>query len=198
VQSGRTDDRPQLQEALKLCRLANSILLVGKLDRLSRSVAFLSALQQSGTKFLACDLPEANELVVHILASVAEAERKAIADRTRVALAQARARGTKLGNPHLKPGNRFTAMVASQARSRKAVDRANELREVIQHAQQQGCSTLTKLADHLNELGIATAQGQRWYPNSVRRVLQRLSGSSEDSNRNHSPKNPILRTGCGL
>src|ERR1700678_1802664 len=105
IQSGRDDDRRQLSEALKLCRLTNSTLLIAKLDRLSRNVAFLAALQQAGTKFVACDLPEANELVVHILAAVAQAERKAISERTKAALAAARARGVRLGNPHLKPGN---------------------------------------------------------------------------------------------
>jgi hypothetical protein len=70
VQSGKDDDRPRLREALKLCRLTNSILLIAKLDRLSRNVAFLATLQQAGTKFVAVDLPEANELVIHILAAV--------------------------------------------------------------------------------------------------------------------------------
>src|SRR6185369_3133400 len=90
IQSGKDDSRPQLAEALKLCKLTNSILLIAKLDRLSRNVAFLATLQQSSTKFVACDLPEANELVVHILAAVAQAERKAISDRTRAALAEAK------------------------------------------------------------------------------------------------------------
>src|SRR5271167_2281674 len=109
VQSGKDDDRPQLSEALKVCRLTNSTLLIAKLDRLSRNVAFLAALQQAGTKFLACDLPEANELVVHILAAVAQAERKAISERTRAALAAARTRGIRLGNPRLRPGNAASA-----------------------------------------------------------------------------------------
>lgn len=189
VQSGKADDRPQLQEALKLCRLTNSTLLVGKIDRLSRSVAFLSALQRSGMKFVAADMPEANELVVHILAAVAENERNAIAARTRSALAQARARGTKLGNPRLRPGDRSTALVAAQANSQKAMDRASELREVIEHAQQQGCTTLTKLAEHLNGLGVTTAQGQKWYPNSVRRVLQRLCVSTPEPGTVSNPMN---------
>src|SRR5712672_1466637 len=89
VQSGKDDDRPQVREALKLCRLTNSTLQIAKLDRLSRNVAFLATLQQAGTKFVACDMPEANELVVHILAAVAQAERKAISERTKVALAAA-------------------------------------------------------------------------------------------------------------
>jgi DNA invertase Pin-like site-specific DNA recombinase len=116
VQSGKDDTRAQLTDALKLCKLTNSTLLIAKLDRLSRNVAFLATLQQSSTKFVACDLPEANELVVHILAAVAQAERKAISERTKSALAAARARGVRLGNPRLGPGNAVSAAIARKAR----------------------------------------------------------------------------------
>src|SRR6266404_4715508 len=117
VQSGRDDNRAELTGALKLCKLTNSTLLIAKLDRLSRNVAFLATLQQSKTKFVACDLPEANELVVHILAAVAQAERKAISERTKAALAAAKARGVRLGSPLPKPGTRASALVASRAHS---------------------------------------------------------------------------------
>ena len=175
VQSGKDDDRLQLSEALKLCRLTNSTLLIAKLDRLSRNVAFLATLQQAGTKFVACDLPEANELVVHILAAVAQAERKAISERTKAALAAARARGVRLGNPYLKPGNAASADFARRARSESVRRRATELGEVIAHAEQRGCNTLRKLADHLNQLGVTTPQGTRWHANSVRRIRQRMA-----------------------
>jgi DNA invertase Pin-like site-specific DNA recombinase len=175
VQSGKDDDRPQLSEALKLCRLTNSTLLIAKLDRLSRNVAFLATLQQAGTKFVACDLPEANELVVHILAAVAQAERKAISERTKAALAAARARGIRLGNPRLKPGNAASAEFARRVRSESVRRRATELDEVITHAERRGCKTLRKLADHLNQLGVTTPQGTRWHANSVRRIRQRVA-----------------------
>jgi DNA invertase Pin-like site-specific DNA recombinase len=172
VQSGRDDDRPQLAEALKLCRLTNSTLLIAKLDRLSRNVAFLATLQQSGTKFMACDLPEANELVVHILAAVAQAERKAISERTRAALAAAQARGVRLGNPRLKPGTRMSAAAASRARSQRASDRAKELLDVIENAARSGHRSLRQVARYLNDLGIPSPNGRQWHPNSVRRVQQ--------------------------
>ncbi len=175
VQSGKDDDRPELSEALKVCRLTNSTLLIAKLDRLSRNVAFLATLQQSGTKFVACDLPEANELVVHILAAVAQAERKAISERTKAALAAARARGVRLGNPHLKPGNAASAEIARRARSESVRRRATELGEVITHAERRGCNTLRKLADHLNQLGVTTPQGRRWHANSIRRIRHRIA-----------------------
>ncbi|MGO9930446.1 MAG: recombinase family protein [Steroidobacteraceae bacterium] len=175
IQSGKDDDRARLSEALKLCRLTNSTLLIAKLDRLSRNVAFLATLQQSGTKFVACDLPEANELVVHILAAVAQAERKAISERTKAALAAAKARGVRLGNPRLPPGNAPSAANASKARTMKTDGRAAELREVIENAERKGHGTLRQLARYLNELGIASACGKQWHANSVRRVKQRIA-----------------------
>jgi DNA invertase Pin-like site-specific DNA recombinase len=175
VQSGKDDGRPQLKEALKLCRLTNSTLLIAKLDRLSRNVAFLATLQQAGTKFVACDLPEANELVVHILAAVAQAERKAISERTKAALAAAKARGVQLGNPNLRPGNSASAINASKARTNRANERADELCEVLENAERQGLVTLRQLASYLNDLGIASSHGKQWHANSVRRIRRRLA-----------------------
>jgi DNA invertase Pin-like site-specific DNA recombinase len=97
VESGKRSDRPKLAEALRLCRLHKAVLLVAKIDRLARNVAFISALMESGVKFVAVDMPEVNELVVHILASVAEGEARAISARTKAALAAAKVRGTVLG-----------------------------------------------------------------------------------------------------
>ncbi len=175
VQSGNDDNRPQLGEALKLCRLTNSTLLIAKLDRLSRNVAFLATLQQAGTKFVACDLPEANELVVHILAAVAQAERKAISERTKAALAAAKARGIRLGNPRLPPGNAASAAIARNARALKNNERASELNEVIENAERLGYVTLRQQARYLNELGISSASGKQWHANSVRRVRHRIN-----------------------
>ena|ERR1017187_7699166 len=170
VQSGKDDSRTELADALKLCKLTNSTLLIAKLDRLSRNVGFLATLQQSSTKFVACDMPEANELVINILAAVAQAERKSISQRTRAALAVAKSRGVKLGNPRLRPGTRESALVASAVASARARERAYDLRVVLEDARKQGATTLRRLADHLNDLGVSASQGVRWHPNSVRRV----------------------------
>ena len=97
VESGKNDDRPQLEQALATCELSGATLVVAKLDRLSRNLAFLAKLQDSGARFVAADMPEANELTIHIMAAVAQAERKAISTRTREALAAAKARGVRLG-----------------------------------------------------------------------------------------------------
>jgi len=158
--------------------LTNSTLLIAKLDRLSRNVAFLATLQQAGTKFVACDLPEANELVVHILAAVAQAERKAISERTKAALAVAKARGIRLGNPRLRPGNATSAAIARKARTKKADVRAAELRDVIENAERRGSLTLRQVARYLNDLGISSAYGKQWHANSVRRVRHRVAVQS--------------------
>ncbi len=92
VESGKRADRPKLAEALALCRLHGATLLVAKLDRLSRNAAFLFNLRDAGVRFIAADMPEANEMTVGIMAVVAEGERKAISKRTTEALAAARVR----------------------------------------------------------------------------------------------------------
>src|SRR3954452_21581508 len=99
VESGRKDNRPQLQHALAECRKRHAVLVIAKLDRLARNVHFISGLMNSDVEFIAVDMPSANRLTIHILAAVAEHEREMISQRTKAALKAARARGTKLGNP---------------------------------------------------------------------------------------------------
>src|SRR5918994_831 len=99
VESGKREDRPKLAEALALCRLHGATLVIAKLDRLSRDAHFLLGLQKAGVRFVAADMPEANEMVVGIMAVVAQAERRMISERTKAALAAAKARGQRLGTP---------------------------------------------------------------------------------------------------
>ena len=101
VESGKTADRPELAKALHLSRITGAVLIIAKLDRLSRNAAFLLTLRDSGVKFLAVDMPGANELTIGLMALVAQAEREAISQRTKEALAVAKARGIMLGNPSL-------------------------------------------------------------------------------------------------
>src|SRR5690606_14057275 len=109
IESGKRNDRPQLDAALRRCRQTRATLLVAKLDRLSRNAAFLLSLRVSGARSVAVDMPGMNETVVGILAVIAQHERKAISERTRAALMAAKNRGVRLGNPKLQPGNRLTA-----------------------------------------------------------------------------------------
>ena len=99
VESGKRSDRPELARALDACRKRKGKLVIAKLDRLSRNLAFIATLMELGVEFVAVDNPHANKLTIHILAAVAEHEREAISERTRAALAAAKARGTMLGTP---------------------------------------------------------------------------------------------------
>src|ERR1700693_2553841 len=100
IESGKRNDRPQLLAALAHAKATGATIVIAKLDRLARNVAFISNLMESGVEFVAVDMPLANRLTVHILAAVAEHERELISQRTKAALAAAKARGTKLGNPN--------------------------------------------------------------------------------------------------
>lgn len=164
VESGRKDDRPQLVAALALCRQRRAILVIAKLDRLARSVAFISNLMASGVEFVAADMPYANKLTVHVLAAVAEHEREMIGQRTRVALAAAKMRGTRLGNPRPDMAKVGAAASASAARFRAGVIPA------ICALQAEGCS-LRRIAAELNARGISSARGRIWHAASVREIL---------------------------
>jgi DNA invertase Pin-like site-specific DNA recombinase len=175
VETGKDNDRPQLQAALKRCRQTHATLLVAKLDRLSRNAAFLLTLQDSRVRFIAADIPDANELTVGIMALIAQQERQAISARTKAALAAAKARGTRLGNPRLKPGTRQTAATASTANQASAQRRAVDLIEVLEQAVADGLTTLSQQAERLNELNIPTPRGGIWHPASVRRLRWQIA-----------------------
>jgi DNA invertase Pin-like site-specific DNA recombinase len=175
VESGKNKDRPKLVEALRLCRIYNATLLVAKLDRLARNVAFVSALMESGVKFVAVDLPEANELTVHIMAAMAEYEAKAISARTKAALAAAKARGTRLGGLRwdLSSVSKHGRALALKIRKESALNRAGDLLPVIESIKAEGATSLRQIAAVLNERGITTARGSEWGAVQVQRVLTR-------------------------
>lgn len=175
IESGKRADRPQLAAALRRCRQTRATLLVAKLDRLSRNAAFLLSLRDAGVRFVAADMPDMNETVVGILAVIAQHERQAISDRTRAALAAAKRRGVRLGNPHLQAGTKATARVASRAAQVAAKARAEELRDVVTDARAQGRGSLRELAGHLNGLGVQTPRGGTWAAASVARLLVQLA-----------------------
>ena len=177
VESGKSNDRPELAKALRIAKLTGAVLVIAKLDRLSRNAAFLLTLRDSGVRFIAADMPDANDLTVGIMALVAEQERQAISKRTKEALKAAKVRGTRLGNPNgaaaLRRANRGNA--ASVQRIQEVADyRAEQLRPVVDDLISQGIQSLGSLADHLNERGMLTARGGRWHRSSVRNLLGRL------------------------
>jgi DNA invertase Pin-like site-specific DNA recombinase len=174
IESGKVNDRPQLQAALKRCRQSRSTLLVAKLDRLSRSASFLLGLRDAGVKFVCADLPDANELTIGVLASVAQHEREMISARTTVALAAAKARGVRFGNPRLPAGTAGTAAVARQGLSEKATEFASDLRDVIDAARAEGLTTFQQFAERLNSLSCPTPRGCQWTAMAAARLLQHL------------------------
>jgi DNA invertase Pin-like site-specific DNA recombinase len=175
VESGKRNDRPKLAEALRLCRLHGATLIIAKLDRLARNVAFISNLMESGVEFTAVDFPQANRLTVHILAAVAEHEAKAISTRTKDALAAAKARGKRLGGDrgNLPAVAKEGAKASVAARIAKADSRSSDLLPIIEELKAAGAVSLRQIAAGLNAKGIRTARGGAWSAVQVQRVLER-------------------------
>lgn len=166
VESGKRSDRPQLAEALTMCRQRKARLVIAKLDRLARNVHFISGLMESGVEFTACDMPEANRLTLHIIAAVAEHEREMISRRTKEALAAAKARGIKLGNPRpVAPAQRVRDLACA-----KAAKHRDSVKPMIEKLREQGLSLAT-IAKELNKLHIPTSHGKQWYPTTVKNVI---------------------------
>lgn len=176
IESGKNNDRPELAKAMHLAKVTGATLVVAKLDRLSRNVAFLAVLQESGARFVAADMPEANELTIHIMAAVAQAERQAISRRTKDALAAAKARGTKLGNPNgaaalMRAGKGNGASVVA---IRDGADRfATDLEPIIANIRATSDVSLRAIAEELNQRGIVTRRGGTWHATTVRDILNR-------------------------
>lgn len=171
VETGRRNDRPELAKALAACRKLKARLIIAKLDRLSRNLAFIAALMDSGVEFVAVDNPHANKLTIHILAAVAQHERELIGERTRAALQAAKRRGVRLGlngSQNLAPAYREAAE-----------ERTRALAPVL--AELDGLSA-RQIAQHLTARGVPTPAGGRWHAQSVRRVLRRLSFDHQGTN----------------
>jgi DNA invertase Pin-like site-specific DNA recombinase len=175
VESGKHDDRPELDKALKRCRLTGATLVVAKLDRLSRDAAFLMTLQKSAVAFVAADLPDANTMTVGVMATVAQYEREAISARTKAALAAAKARGVVLGGFKANaPDISLYQKKAVLAVRKMALEAAEERRDVIEALADEGLS-LNAMAARLNESSVRTSRGGAWTATAVSRVMARLS-----------------------
>jgi DNA invertase Pin-like site-specific DNA recombinase len=173
VESGKRADREQLRLAIAACRRHGAKLVIAKLDRLARSVAFVATLMESGVTFVAADMPEANNFTIHIMAAMAEHERTMISRRTKEALAQAKARGVKLGSPTIRENSKF-----GRAKLRDRADlHATNIVPIIREIQAAGITTLRGIADALTARGVATARGGMWHPQGVKNVIHR-SGNS--------------------
>lgn len=187
VESGKRNDRPELAKALAHAKSARAVLVVAKLDRLARNVAFLSALMESGVEFVACDNPHATRLTIHILAAVAEDEARRISERTKAALAAAKRRGTLLGSArpgHWKgrEGKRLAgAMKATKAaavdRRARTMEAASMVLQVIATMRAE-VKTWEEIADELNAQGHETRRGNAWTAATVWQLANRTAAKN--------------------
>lgn len=177
VESGtrKGNNRPELAKAIAHAKRAKATLVIAKLDRLARNVAFVSNLMESGVDFVAADMPTANRLTIHILAAVAEAEAEMISKRTREALQAAKARGVVLGNPGnlTEAGKRLGAARGAASKRRRAIGEYCHLAPVVAELRSQGQS-YRSIAMHLNVMGEATRQGKPFQAMTVKRILERV------------------------
>lgn len=178
VESGKRGDRPELAKALDLAELTNSTLIVAKLDRLSRNAAFLLRLLESKVKIVFADMPQANRMTIGVMAMLAEWEGAQISQRTKAALAAAKARGKQLGGSGERRGAGILDQVrsrgiAASAEKRSAVarERNAKVRAHIDVAKSEGHTSLGQIAAYLNARGFKTARGAHWTPTAVRRTL---------------------------
>jgi DNA invertase Pin-like site-specific DNA recombinase len=174
VESGKDNERPQLEAALAACKKHRARLVIAKLDRLSRNLAFIATLMESGVEFTAVDNPHANKLTIHILAAVAQHEREMISERTKAALQAAKARGKQLGNPRLaEAAKRGTAAVKANARQFAA-----NVLPIIEEIERSGVTSHNAIAAKLNERNVRTARGGRWTHVQVGAVLRPFEASA--------------------
>jgi DNA invertase Pin-like site-specific DNA recombinase len=172
AESGRRSDRPQLQKALKACRVYGATLVIAKLDRLARNVAFIANLMEAGVEFEAVDLPDANRMTLHIMAAMAEQEARYISTRTKEGLEIARQQGKQLGGTRpkaqLTEAGREIGREAQRAQARR---RAKDLLDAIEDIRSKGAKSLRDIAEMLNERNISTPRGGKWSATQVARVL---------------------------
>lgn len=162
--------RDELVKAIRHCKVHNAVLLIAKLDRLSRNVSFITTLMESGIEFVACDMPHANKFTIHVFAALAEQEADMISLRVKEALAELKKKGVKLGKPeNLSDGARKKGC---EIRVRNAKNNGNNIKAhgFIISMKAAGFST-KKICDELNRLGFVTSRGYKFYPNQVVRLL---------------------------
>ncbi|WP_242077103.1 recombinase family protein [Brevundimonas diminuta] len=196
VESGGRNDRPELTKALHHAKVTGAVLVIAKLDRLSRNAAFLLTLRDSGVRFVAADLPDACDLTVGVLAVIAQAEREAISQRTKAALGTVKAKlvageahisrrtglpVARLGNPQGAEALRRAARgnaAGLEAVKANADAHARDLAPIVARLREEGCTSLASLAAGLNAAGVRTPRDGTWHASSVRNLLARMNPSA--------------------
>ena len=172
IESGKRNARPELEKALAACQTHKARLIIAKLDRLSRNLAFIATLMERKVDFLCCDNPHATKLTLHILAAIAEHEREMISDRTKKALA---ASTKKLGGYRGFMPTPEMRQMSAESRQRRSAARARDIAPTIKALQAAGAESLRAIAAGLDAAGIPTATGQGpWSAIQVQRYLGRL------------------------
>lgn len=167
IETGKRNNRPVLQEALVFCKKNKATLLIAKLDRLGRNVAFIAALMESEVDFIAVDNPHANKLIVHIMAAFAEHERDLISQRTKDALQMAKKRGVELGA--------FGKTVLSKKNKKASQLFARKMKPLIRKLEKEGYTTIREITERLNVLKTPTYSGKgKWHLNTVHRLLKEV------------------------
>jgi DNA invertase Pin-like site-specific DNA recombinase len=181
VESGKRNSRPQLQAAISHAKATGAKLIIARLDRLAHNLHFVSSLQEGAVDFVAADMPDANRLTVHIIAAVAEAVGRTISENTKTALAAAKARGLKLGNPNGARALRGKQVGNADAVAKikaNAAQRAADLRSIVDDIRRSGITTMRSIANELHTRGIQAPRGGTWHPTAVARLLNRLSNAT--------------------
>lgn len=168
VESGKRKDRPELLRALDYCKKNGVVLVVAKLDRLARNVAFVSMLMESGVEFICADFPTANRLTIHIIAAVAEHEAVMISSRTKAGLAAAKKRGVELG----KTMDTHKASKGRGTQSLIADRNAAKIKNTVAGLVAAGLS-LRKISAELNSMGVKTPRGKEWTAQAVKNAQAR-------------------------
>lgn len=171
VESGSVDARPELECAIAYAKKHKAVLVVAKLDRLARRISVIAKLVESGLDFVAADMPHANRLTIHIIAAVAEYEREVIGQRTKAALARAKAKGKRLGNPQVH----LVAPKGVQVAKKRADEFARRIIPQIEAVRDQGITSYSRIALILNEYGVKTQRGKSWTAQGVKNVIARAA-----------------------
>lgn len=181
TESGKKSNRPQLLAALAMCRRTNSILIVAKLDRLSRNVAFTSKLLEADIEITFCDFPQANRLILHIISSIAEYEANLISQRTKQSLQAKKARGVKLGKSE-NLMSKFSQAIENSSKTNKAKAQSNpnNMRAVaLLRSLMTESKSLSEMTNLLNEQGFVTSKGCQFQITQVKRLLVRAGLTQE-------------------